>query len=388
MNKKKNGDKSDEYAEIKQAIENKKISAITIDTTVFDDSGMRLDKGVFSQLKQFHRHPSSLVISEVVVNEIRKHLLKSISTKRDRFSKDMTEAADYLGYDSKAIDEIKIGLSKMLSPEAQCEKQLSSFLLNSAAINVEADDYINVSDILRCYFEKKPPFHAENPKKDEFPDAIALLSLEGWAEDYETEVVVVSRDDDWITFCANSSRLHHVRDLATALALFQSPDEAVRKMVDDLREELRDRTSQIFSQIEQEIKDAHWQEYITFSGDSQFQFCEDEPYVEINKCVFLDHEEGIVVTDIEEDAVSVVFAVEVEGEIVVNYEFQKWDGIDKEYIPMGSNEIHKEFITSVSILLQVPTRSADPDDLSWEVEPDALHFELGELEPDWMSERE
>ncbi len=388
MNTKDQNDNSEEYREIRLAIEKKEISAITIDTTTFDDGGMRLDKGIFSQLKQFQRHPSSLVISEVVLKEIHNHLLKSIRTKRDRFSKDMTDAADFVGYDLKTVEDIKARLADMPTPETQCDMQLSNFLAGSAAITLEADDHINVSDILACYFDKAPPFHAENPKKSEFPDAISLLSLEGWAEDNETKIIVVSRDEDWIAFCRNSKKLHHVKDLVTALALFQSPDEAVRGMVEHLRGMLNDSTSQIFSKIESEIKNLDWSSYITFNGDSQFQFYEEVPYVELDKCFFVDRDDAIVVTDINENAVSVVFAMEVEGKVVVNYEFQKWDSIDKEYIAMGSNEVRKDFTVSVSVVLQLPNRSANLDDIEWEIEPDTLHFEFGDLEPDWMSERE
>lgn len=381
-------DTSDDYRDIRLAIENKKISAITIDTTVFDDGGMRLDKGIFSQLRQFKKHPSSLVMAEVVLREIRNHLLKSISNKRDRFSKDMIDAAEFVGYETKGVEDIKSRLAEMPSPEVQCDRHLSSFLEESAAISLEADDHINVSDILSCYFEKKPPFHAENPKKNEFPDAISLLSLEGWASDNETEMIVVSRDGDWIAFCENSEKLHHVKDLPTALALFQSPDAAVWKMVEDLRSMLNDPKSEVFSRIEHEIRDLEWAEYITFDGDSQFQFEEDDPYVDIEKCYFVDRNDAIVVTDIDEDAVSVIFALQVKGEVVVNYEFQKWDGIDREYVPMGSNEVRQDFTVSVSVVLQLPTRSASPDDMDWEIEPGSLHFEFGDLEPDWMSERE
>ncbi len=377
---------SDEYRDLRKAIENKEISAISVDTTVFDDSGMRLDKGIFSQLRQFKRHPSSLVISEVVLKEIGRHLLKAIRNKRDRFSRDMIDAAEFVGYAPKEVEEMRAKLIDMPTAEVQCERQLSTFLAESAAITVEADDHINVGDVLACYFDRSPPFHAENPKKNEFPDAIALLSLDGWARDNETEVIVVSRDEDWISFCEKSDNLHHVKELPLALALFQSPDEAVGKMVEDLRAMLNDPTSDVFSRLEYEIRNLEWSEYITFNGDSQFQLDEDDPHVDIEKCYFVDQKDSIVVTDIEEDAISVVFALQVEGEIVVNYEFHKWDGIDREYVHMGSNEVRQDFTISVSVMLQLPTRSADPADMDWEIEPNSQHFEFGELEPDWMSE--
>jgi DNA-directed RNA polymerase delta subunit len=384
----KNSSILDEYADIRTGLKNKTISAITIDTTVFDDNGMRFDKGLFSQLKQFNRHPANFIISEVVLKEIRRHFTKSVNSKKERFGRDMSEAAEFVGYDQKYVHEVKEKFSELPSSEAICEKYVGSFLDESSAKVVEVDDHINLNDVLKCYFEGAPPFHPENPKKSEFPDAIALLSLEGWAIDSETEVVVVSRDADWITFCETSEKLHLVKDLATALALFQTPDEAVKAMVEDLRYKLNDSNSEIFSRIEDDIKDFDWELHAEKHADSQFHYEEEDAFVEINGCVFVDRPDAIAVTGIDDEAVSIIFSLQVEGEYIANFSFQKWDGIDKEYISMGYNEIREDFSVSVSVVLRLPNKSADPDDIEWEIEPAPLHFDFGEIEPDWITGRD
>ena len=71
-----------DYDELNARIQEKVVTAITVDTTVFDDAGMRLDRGLFSQLMQFGRHPATLVISEVVLKEINRHLVGSLNVKR------------------------------------------------------------------------------------------------------------------------------------------------------------------------------------------------------------------------------------------------------------------------------------------------------------------
>lgn len=52
---------------------------------------------------------------------------------------------------------------------------------------------------------------------------------------------------------------------------------------------------------------------------------------------------------------------------------------------MGDGSVEEEFDGSVSVVLRIPIKSTDPEDMKWEIEPLPLHFYLGELEPDWMS---
>lgn len=374
-----------DHAEINLRIKQKTISAITVDTTVFDDNGMRLDRGLFSQLLQFGRHPANLVISEVVLKEITRHLTGSINIKKERLGRDMIDAADFVGFDLKYVQEIKDKFRELPASSDLCEAQINTFLDVSGTIVVEATDHIDVSDVLKCYFDAAAPFHHENPKKKEFPDAIALLSLEAWAMDEETEVVVVSRDSDWETFCDGSERLHLVKDLANALAMFQTPDEAVKNLVENLRSTLNNPKSDLFLAIENEIREFDWASHATSDIESQFQCEEDDSYVEIKKIVFVDRPDAIAVTEIDEEAVSVTFALQIAGEYTGDFSFQKWDSVDREYISMGGGSVEQDFNVSVAVVLRIPNKSTDPEDIEWDIEPLPLHFYLGELEPDWMS---
>ena len=57
----------------------------------------------------------------------------------------------------------------------------------------------NVShdEVIRRYFATEPPFSTKERKKSEFPDALALLSLERWATQNKSLVLLVSADGDW-----------------------------------------------------------------------------------------------------------------------------------------------------------------------------------------------
>jgi PIN domain len=78
-----------------------------------------------------------------------------------------------------------------------------------------------ISDLIQKYFQAKPPFSETGKKKNEFPDAIALMSLETWANKNQTKIIVVTSDNDWKNFCKSSERLLAIDDFAGALGLFQ-----------------------------------------------------------------------------------------------------------------------------------------------------------------------
>jgi hypothetical protein len=57
--------------------------------------------------------------------------------------------------------------------------------------------------VVDMYFKLKAPF--EEKKRAEFPDAIALVSLERWAELNKLKILVVSYDSGWEEYCASSA---------------------------------------------------------------------------------------------------------------------------------------------------------------------------------------
>jgi hypothetical protein len=76
---------------------------------------------------------------------------------------------------------------------------------------------VDAEDILKLYFEKKPPF-GDGKKKAEFPDALSLLSLQSHLENNE-KIYVISDDGDLRAYCEAESQfiqldtLDHLLDI-------------------------------------------------------------------------------------------------------------------------------------------------------------------------------
>ena len=62
--------------------------------------------------------------------------------------------------------------------------------------------------LFECYFEQMPPFRGGRDKKHEFPDCMALLSLEDYANRAGIQIVVVSKDIGWKQFDEKSEYLY------------------------------------------------------------------------------------------------------------------------------------------------------------------------------------
>lgn len=53
---------------------NKRYSALTIDTSIFIQNGLKLNKGLLAQLHQFKDNPINLILSDIVYRELKSHL--------------------------------------------------------------------------------------------------------------------------------------------------------------------------------------------------------------------------------------------------------------------------------------------------------------------------
>lgn len=63
--------------ELKNLVRAGQFRAITLDTSIFDAKGLRLESGLLKQLEQFRYSSTRLILSEVVREEILSHLIKN-----------------------------------------------------------------------------------------------------------------------------------------------------------------------------------------------------------------------------------------------------------------------------------------------------------------------
>lgn len=379
-------DAHQDIKEIKDLLDQGLLSALTVDTSIFDEKGKRLTKGMFTQLTQFGKHPADLIFSDVVIMEMKRHLTEKLKAVKEKFSPTLIEAWESLGMDRAKIQELFTHLQQALNLEKLCDDQFENFIAESAAIVLKAQDFVSIEYLLQMYFGKKPPFDEGNPKKSEFPDAIALQTLESWASQSDRNLLVVSKDGDWKNFCQKSSRLYFVNDLATALELFQTPDNVVSSMLRRVHEELQANDQSLHSALTEFIENIEWPEFIRVEAYSQFEL--EEQGIEvlgIRSIEFPVNLEDIKLTEREDESISITFSTGVHLNLEANFSFKKWDGIDRMYLNMGSGRIETEVYAYLDIILILPIANGAFNDIQMDAEIETIDLLIGEVEPDWMS---
>lgn len=181
--------------------------------------GLRLEHGYLKHLEQFSKGDVRLIFSEVTLGEARAHLLRKTDEALSSLRKGVTDVATYWGSSEKVGTGVVDKLTGRVGPVEKVEQRIQGFLQRCNAIVVRATGTVDPSALVQAYFEARLPFEAK--KKSEFPDAIALLSLEAWARERNTSVLFVTSDKGCQAFCAASPALDWTDNIEDALTHFQ-----------------------------------------------------------------------------------------------------------------------------------------------------------------------
>jgi hypothetical protein len=89
-------------------------------------------------------------------------------------------------------------LSQELRADKTKNTQLQNFI---SATKSEIIPYENISlkYLMTSYFKTEAPFRT-GKKKYEFPDAVAIYSLDKWAQTNRKKIIAISCDTDWMMF--------------------------------------------------------------------------------------------------------------------------------------------------------------------------------------------
>ncbi|PKG37065.1 PIN domain-containing protein [Psychromonas sp. Urea-02u-13] len=238
---------------------NLKYDAIVIDTSIFDGNALRLESGMLGKLKQFKDGPIDFIMPDIVKNEIQSHLEKKIKIARNALEKSINDASDHLFFDGSALNDAKQHLINSDEIENLAKLRLDNFIDSSGAWVLESNDFISVGELVNKYFNNEPPFSETGKKKNEFPDAIALMALEKWAEQKNKKILAIAKDGDWESFCKLSERIDCQSNLAEGLAIFNQANApfALKNMLSEAlyADEAFDFLSQIESHLEDELYD-------------------------------------------------------------------------------------------------------------------------------------
>ena len=328
--------------------------SVTIDTCVFDKHSLNLEGGILTQLTQFKNGYTHFILSEIVYREVRQHLIEKTKESKGHLKSAIDKVDKYKVASDDIVYQLRTILESFTSDALTAENRLKSFLEETGAeiVPVELVDIKYVTD---HYFDYLPPFTEKKEKKHEFPDAIALLSLEKSAEAKEQKILAVSRDKGWHNFANNSKWIDIEEELATALAKLQQHAETandfIAKFVADLdcgaRPELM---QQIIQFIDGVVSDSSSFE---FESLSNYEYMKDYLDIEIEDMSFLKSEDkyqfSLVRTGKNLIVTSIVLSLSVT--VTGHFTFFEWVSLDYGYRDIGDNICTAKDDLNVEILV-------------------------------------
>jgi len=382
-----------ELDELKNLVRAGEFGAITLDTSIFDAQGLRLESGLLKQLEQFQDSSTRLILSEIVKEETLSHLMEKARDAQKEIEKSLKQAREQWRVEDQNIAQIKEIVFGGREAQEVVFERFSQFAEFTSLEIVEAQNHVLVGDLIQKYFKARPPFSETGKKKNEFPDAIALMSLETWANKNQTKIIVVTSDNDWKSFCKGSERLIAIDDFAGALGLFQLQDaDDICQYLSEKYEkgELENVKEAISDALEYQLSDLE----IYPEVSSSYMYEQDSTEVILNGFEFKLFELPNLIfrpVNFDDDSLVVESKLSIDVNIECSFSFSIYDSIDKDEVPFGSGSANIQTNLDVDILvsfvgsLDKIGAEIEVDDVEIEVKkPDAVDF--GEIEPDWMGE--
>lgn len=376
---------------LRERVRDGEFQAITLDTSIFDSQGLKLESGLLKQLKQFRDSSTKLILSEIVKEEIFSHLKNKTEEVRKTFEKALKQIKEYWIIEDTEVQQAKdIVYKDQDASKKVAQNKLNKFIQDNCVQIIKAEKNVSISELIYKYFEAKPPFSTTGKKRNEFPDAIALMSLEALAKYNRTKIIAVTSDHDWINFCKESKYIVGLNDLGLTLGLFQLKD------ADDICEYFSERYERDgLEDIEYEILSSlnNYLDKIDFylSPASNFLYEEEIENVTINSHEFnvLDYPNTIF-RPVNYYGDYLVVESNLAVRVSVNYYFSFYvrDYVDKDYVSMGSKSITIPIDIDVDILISF---SGDLNSVSGKIDIDSVeivsetldNLEIDEIEPDW-----
>jgi hypothetical protein len=312
-----------------------KFEAITIDTNIFDQNHLKLDEGLLKHLRQFKDKLTQYVLSEVIAGELKRHL-----TRQAQQAKDALASATRKVGDSELLFEQRYWdlLEKSDTPNAveAAQRRFDRFL-EATGCEIISANKADMDRLIKMYFDPSAPFETSKNKKNEFPDAIALITMEDWAKQNNKKLLAITKDQGWIEFAAESDWIYTEQDLAAGLEMLQDDAEIARSIVTNFLNRMENgEEPDALERFESEIKYAVEDLMPNADGNSGFHM--DTPIADVEfKSVQIVHDgDGYDLTIVESSKHAVVarLPIEVEARATATFEFQIKD--EGDYLPVAS----------------------------------------------------
>lgn len=368
-------------AQLRSAITDGRIGAISVDTSIFDKYQDNLKALMLLQLRQFAGTSIPFVLSDVIVKEVEAHIAANAREAKEKLWTALKKLKSSWGLPQERDAMVK-ALGVDVPPEEFAGTSIREYLAETKATIISSDGRVAVGSLIDMYFSAIAPFSHAADKKNEFPDAIALLGLEEWAKANRAMMVVVSNDGDWLSYARASEILICVRDLPAALDLFNSEAGfiASRALVALENKEAKEFEGAINSAIEYftEVFDP------TYDAESYLEYELDYLETTFDEWEIWDRTDYKIVFA-DEDEIVFSFKIRIDLEFAAVFLLSARDSVDRDYVSMGTSKGTARDSLVLEVVVSMD-RNIDPEPSIYSVQitPPRYNIRFGNIDPDWQ----
>ncbi|KHT42619.1 DUF4935 domain-containing protein [Pectobacterium brasiliense] len=328
-------------------------TAITLDTSIFDGNGLRLEQGLLGKMRQFKTIPIIFVLTDVTVSELTHHLEEKMKASKFLLEKALEDSKNHLLIPDSDLNSFKEKFSDLKDFKDAALKRVQMYIDMTGAIVLDTNQYVSIAEIRDAYFSNQSPFTESGSKKNEFPDAISLIALKNWAEKNEQIVCAVSKDKDWGSFCDEVDDIDYINDLSKALDYFNR-ETVSRLVVEKLAEAIdsdEDDVQNFKVQLESMLEGAV--ERLTLTQEAASSLAYEGDGVEIKFKQLHSIATNFKIIEAGDDYLIVETLLNVELDIEGVFSLYHYDSFDKDYIRAGSvtSTINDSYDLSVLLTL-------------------------------------
>jgi hypothetical protein len=352
-------------------VKKNQISAFTIDTTAFDSHQNDLFGRKLSAISQLNESNIKILFSAITLGEVRAH----IAENADNAAKKARAAVrDFLTVTQDPRDRNEIFLQLGLNADypKYAEDKVTKFVRSIGATELAIEPDVSIGEVVRRYFGSEPPFSARKPS--EFPDAIALLSLEAWAKTNGGYVLAVSNDGDWKTYAEESPSIFCVERLSTAMNYFHPDSEGLAPW---FAERLQAKAPALSGAIREALQ--------TYVGDAEAKAESDFAYEgfldwgNLRDWKLIEESPGDVIVS-DNESMTIAFQVAATFNFRADFRFFAQGAADGE--PIARASTIRDLTLAIEITATLPRRKdLNPNPVAVEVPSRRLSVDFGEVGP-------
>jgi hypothetical protein len=239
------------------------VGGIAVDTNIYRSTGFRFRSYPLARLTDIKPWQIVLLVPEVWERELERHTTVWAEERLNEYRR-----LDYVD-DWGTPAQVKAAKELLKSLAGEEKARVAGQLIDE---HYDAAEAVKLKTawsagpkVLDDYFAARFPFEPTGNKKSEFPDALALVTLEDWGRRNKRQVVVVSDDAGCLAACDESKHLLGFKNLTDAYKALgdantvnaQSSEDIERALAQELKSDVSPLRKDLDAHIERAVEKIH-----------------------------------------------------------------------------------------------------------------------------------